>query len=79
MSFISPNFEVDTDQNTVLISPKIGNDGNVDSYLVAENLGAGSRPIHVTEEIDRDKMLLAQLDAVNKMYLYPNGKIKIEP
>jgi hypothetical protein len=80
--YISPNFQVDNDPHSYILSPLLEDDGSdngkMDSYLFVAQLGAGKVPIALTEKINRDKVLLAKVDASRSMWLYPSGKIKIE-
>jgi len=76
MSYLSPNFKVSTVQTEEVISA-IEEDGKVSKYLVAENLGSGT-PILTTSKIEKDRMLLCSVGGTRSMWLYPNGKIKIE-
>jgi hypothetical protein len=75
MSYVSPNFKVSTNQTEEVISA-IENDGKVDEYLIAENLSGN--PILTKAKIHTDKMLLCSVGGTKSMWLYPNGKIKIE-
>ena len=76
--YLSPNFEIEEDENSSIITPQINEDGIVDKYMIVEQLGVGKTPITLSEKIDKSKIILAELDSLNKMYLYPNGEIKIE-
>ena len=78
MSYISPNFEIEEDADSQIITPQLDEDGNVDSYMYVSQLAAGKMPIVSTEDIDRDRVLLAKVDASQSMWLYSNGEIKTE-
>jgi len=75
--FITPNFEVEDGADSYLLSP-ILLDGKVESYIKAEKVAFGSRPILLEEDVNRDRMLLTKLNDLNSMWLYPSGEIKIE-
>ena len=76
--YLSPNFEIEEDENSSIITPQINEEGIVDKYMIVEQLGVWKTPITLSEKIDKSKIILAELDSLNKMYLYPNGEIKIE-
>jgi hypothetical protein len=76
MSYLSPNFKVSAVESEEVVSA-IQEDGEVNKYLVAENLGGGT-PILTISKIEKDRMLLCIVGGTRSMWLYPNGKIKIE-
>lgn len=82
MSYISPNFEIDTDPDSSIITPQLKDDGSdkgvIDEYMLVEKLGAGAVPIVLSEKINRDRVLLAKVDPTKSMWLYPSGEIKTE-
>jgi len=75
--FITPNFEIEKDADSYLVSPILLS-GMPESYIKGEKIDIGSNPILVEEDISRNRMLLTKLDELNSMWLYPNGKIKVE-
>lgn len=76
MSYVSPNFKVSNIETEEVISA-VEDNGVVDRYLIAENLNGGT-PILTTAKIDKERMLLCNVGGTKSMWLYPNGKIKIE-
>lgn len=74
--YLSPNFRIDEDLDSQIVTPLLNDDGVADRYMAVENTSKST--IVVENEIERDKIVLAPLDGLKTMYLYPNGKIKIE-
>jgi hypothetical protein len=75
--YVSPNFEIDNDYDSSIITPQINEDGIIDSFLFVEQLGvAGKIPLTISEKIDRKRVLLAKVTPTKSMWLYPNGEIK---
>jgi len=76
--YLSPNFEVEKDENSFIITPQLNEEGIEEEYMFVDNLDVGQVPVVLSDKIDKSKIVLAELDSLNKMYLYPNGEIKIE-
>ena len=76
--YISPNFEVNNDQDSYIVSPEQNKKGEINNYIVVERLVSGKTPIIVAEKIDKKRLLLAPVANNESMWLYPNGEIKIE-
>ena len=76
--YLSPNFEIEKDENSSIITAQLNAENVVEEYMVVEKLGIGSVPIVISEKVDKSKIVLAKLDSLKTMYLYPNGEIKIE-
>ena len=42
--YLSPNFEIEEDENSSIITPQINEEGIVDKYMIVEQLGVGKIP-----------------------------------
>ena len=83
MAFITPNFGLEPNEEAHLIGMgrEVGSDpaNREGQYIVAENLGVPSKtPIVEEEEMEFNRIVLAEVGDLKKMYLYNDGKIKIE-
>jgi len=76
--YVSPNFEVENDQDAYIISPEQDKNGGIKNYLTIERLAAGKSPVVINENIDTKRMILSKVDDNQSMWLYPNGEIKTE-
>ena len=77
--FLSPNFEINKDIYSNIITPKLNEKGVVDAFMFVEKLGeVGSAPIILEEKISRNRVLLGKADGIKNMWLYPSGEIKVE-
>ena len=76
MSYIDPNFKISEIQTEEVVSPMEDSNGNVNEFLLAENLS--TEPILTTSKINKTRVLLSSLGGTKSMWLYPNGKIKVE-
>jgi|FLLY01.1.fsa_nt_gi hypothetical protein len=77
--YISPNFEIEKDKDSSIITPKLNeNNMTIDSFVFVNKLGIKAVPEINSEEINRDRIVLSKIGKLQTMYLYSNGKIKIE-
>jgi hypothetical protein len=76
--YLSPNFKIDKDENSGIVTPQLNQEGIVDEVMTVEKLGIGAMPITISDDVDTEKIVLATLDSLQTMYLYSNGEIKIE-
>jgi hypothetical protein len=75
--FVSPNFEINNDQDSIIISPELDDDGVVNTYLMAEGVSDKGSPLAISEDIDRSRLLLTKLANNQSMWLNSDGRIEI--
>jgi len=84
MSFVSPDFEVDSKADSVLITAQIPPDlspleAEVDSYIYGEKVESGKPPKIFARKFATDKVLLSPLQGTGEaMWLKKDGTIVIE-
>ena len=77
--YISPNFEIEKDKDSSIITPKLNEDNKtIDGFVFVNKLGIKASPVIESEEINRDRIVLSKIGKLQIMYLYNDGKIKIE-
>ena len=76
--YISPNFEIEKSEKSHIITPHLRSDGTIEEFMFADNLGINSTPEIKSGEINRDRIVLAEIGKMQTMYLYSDGKIKTE-
>lgn len=75
--FVNPNFQVNQEQDSQLLSGTSENEETV-GFIYAEDVKSGGKGLIIPEELNRDRVCLSSLSDNMSMWLYKDGKIKIE-
>ena len=75
MAFITPNFGLNTDADSEIISPEVNEEGGVESYLFVEKLDGHSKPKDYSEPIIRDRVIMWEDHKGTKLVLTADGNL----
>lgn len=77
MSFVTPDFGLNRDQDSQILSPVIDfdNEGKVNSFIYAENVDSVRDPNIEEEEFSRNEVVLFN-DGNRRLVLTSDGQIK---
>tara|TARA_R110000824_G_scaffold256215_1_gene445238 strand:+ start:58 stop:297 length:240 start_codon:yes stop_codon:yes gene_type:complete len=77
MSFITPNFGLNEDLESTLLSPEINAEGGVTDYLYIEKFNTKSSSVREYKApISRDSIVMWQDFKGNQLVLTADGKLK---